>query len=430
MKKNILLLLLTAGAVTLSANIPAPWGGTLDLAGNGKFTCRGAVLPLVKGKSYRFDFKITKLPPLSEKKIEHRLMLYAVNGSKHKEIKAFAAEVPVDGKTYQVASAFTVPANAEGELKLFVYNCNAKGTLKLADFRISELAPAEEINTNVTEVKAVAVNVPTANPNEIRPAFGNREKGILEGNGRFLYRTEVLPLQPGHLYSISFDMCKIGPLSEKNIEHRMVLAFNPASGGYREFAYFGENVPVDGKWHNVKGTFTAPKEEGKYSMFIYNCNADGSLEIKNVCISDVNKSAATVSSAAAATAPKAAPTAESAVRKAPDFEVVGDGKFKGGHFHVIVKPASVCEFNFKMMKTPKMSANTAEQRVVIASVNNKGAVREIGYIGEKIPADSQWHDIKYTLKIPADCNGTLRVYVYNCNATGKIALSNFTYQCK
>ena len=80
MKKNILLLLLTASAVTLSANIPAPWGGTLDLAGNGKFTCRGAVLPLVKGKSYRFDFKITKLPPLSEKKIEHRLMLYAVNG--------------------------------------------------------------------------------------------------------------------------------------------------------------------------------------------------------------------------------------------------------------------------------------------------------------------------------------------------------------
>ena len=83
-----------------------------------------------------------------------------------------------------------------------------------------------------------------------------------------------------------------------------------------------------------------------------------------------------------------------------------------------------------MMKTPEMSKNPAEQRVVIASVNTKGAVREIAYIGEKLTADSQWHNIKHTLKIPADCNGTLRVYVYNCNATGKIALKDFTYQCK
>ena len=77
-----------------------------------------------------------------------------------------------------------------------------------------------------------------------------------------------------------------------------------------------------------------------------------------------------------------------------------------------------------------MSANTAEQRVVIAAINTKGAIREIGYIGEKIPADSKWHNLKYSLKIPSDCNGTLRIYVYNCNATGKIALKDFTYQCK
>lgn len=428
MKKTLFLSLLTLCAVTFASSIPAPWGGALDLKGNSKFICRGAVLPLVKGKSYRFDFKITKLPPMSTKKIEHRLILYSVNGNKHQEIKSFAAEVPVDGKTYQVASAFTVPANANGELKLFVYNCNAKGTLKLADFKISELAPAEKINTNVTEIKAVAVNTPAADSNEIRPAFGNREKGILEGNGRFLYRTEVLPLQPGHLYNITFEMCKIAPLSKKNIEHRIVFAQNPPSGGYREFAYFGENVPVDGKWHNVKGSFTAPKDGGKYSMFVYNCNADGSMEIKNVCITAVNKSAATVSSSV--TAPKPAAPAASAIKKAPDFEVAGNGKFKGGHFHVAVKPASVCEFNFKMMKTPKMSANTAEQRVVIAAINTKGAIREIGYIGEKIPADSKWHNLKYSLKIPSDCNGTLRIYVYNCNATGKIALKDFTYQCK
>ena len=429
MKKILFLSSLTLCAVTFASNIPAPWGGALELKGNGKFICRGAVLPLVKGKSYRFDFKITKLPPMSAKKIEHRLMLYSTKGNKHQEIKSFAADVPVDGKTYQVASAFTVPANAEGELKLFVYNCNAAGTLKIADFKVSELASAEKINTNVTEIKAAAISAPTANPNEIRPAFGNREKGILEGNGRFLYRTEVLPLQPGHLYSISFDMCKIAPLSNKNIEHRIVLAQNPPSGGYREFAYFGENVPVDGKWHNVKGSFTAPKDGGKFSMFVYNCNADGSMEIKNVIISDVNKSAATVSTSAVP-APKTAAPANSAVKKAPDFEIAGNGKFKGSHFHVTVKPASVCEFNFKMMKTPEMSKNPAEQRVVIASVNTKGAVREIAYIGEKLTADSQWHNMKHTLKIPADCNGTLRVYVYNCNATGKIALKDFTYQCK
>ena len=123
---------------------------------------------------------------------------------------------------------------------------------------------------------------------------------------------------------------------------------------------------------------------------------------------------------------KAAP----AVQKAKDFELAGNGKFNGGHFHVTVKPASLCEFNFKMMKTPKMSSNPTEQRVVIAYITNNGSVKEIGWLGEKIQADSQWHDIKHTVRIPDDSNGVLRIYVYNCHATGKISLKDFTYQCK
>ena len=35
-----------------------------------------------------------------------------------------------------------------------------------------------------------------------------------------------------------------GPLSSKNIEHRIVIAQNPPAGGFNEFAYFAENIPV------------------------------------------------------------------------------------------------------------------------------------------------------------------------------------------
>lgn len=416
MKKTAVFSALALCAASLFANIAAPWGGATELQGNGKFVCRDAKLDLVKGKSYRFDFKITKVPPLSAKNIEHQLVLYAVDGKAHKQIKTFAAEAPADGKTYQVSSAFTIPANTKGFLKLFVYNCYSKGTVKISDFKISELGAAEKISATAAAVKEVV----KADPNVVIPALGNKQRALLEGNGRFLFLTEKIFLKAAQTYNISFDIRKVAPLSEKNIEHRLVLSMTDDNGKYNEFGHFGENVPVDGKWHKVAGTFTVPPQSGKYTMYIYNCNADGSMEVKNIRFTLTNKAAAKTP----------APQAAAKVNKAPDIEVVGNGKFKSGHFHVSVKPNSVCTFNFKMMKTPKMSSNPVEQRVVVAYIPTKGMIREIAYIGENLPADSKWHNMKHSVKIPANSNGTLRIYVYNCKATGKIALKDFTWECK
>ncbi len=417
MKKSIVLSLIALSA-SVFAEIAAPWGGSLSVKGNGKFVCRDAKMALQPGKSYRFDFKMSKVAPLSKKNIEHQLVLYSVDNGKHNQIKTFAAEVPVDGKTYQVSSAFTVPADAKGIIKLFVYNCFAQGSVNITDFKVAELAEAEKISVKSAPVIEEVKN----DPNTVLPSLSNRQRALLEGNGRFLFLNEKIPLKINQKYTVSFEMRKAAPLSDKKIEHRIVLAHTDTNGKYSEFAHFGEDIPVDGKWHKFTGSFKTPAANGTCFIYIYNCNADGTMEVKNIRM--------TLSNAAVASAPAKAAAPAPAMQKAPDFEVIGNGKFKGGHFHVQVKPASTCEFNFKMMKTPEMSKNSAEQRIVIAVISKAGKIREAGYIGEKLPADSKWHDMKYTLKVPADSNGTLRIYVYNCNATGKIALKDFNYICR
>ena len=418
MKKALILSLVALGA-SVFAEIAAPWGGSLSVKGNGKFVCRDAKMALQPGKSYRFDFKMSKVAPLSSKNIEHQLVLYAVDNGKHRAIKTFAAEVPVDGKTYQVSSAFTVPADAKGIIKLFAYNCFAQGSVNITDFKVAELGEAEKISVK----SAPVIDEVKADPNTVLPALSNRQRALLEGNGRFFFLTEKVPLKNNQNYTISFEMRKVAPLSAKKIEHRIVLSHTDTNGKYSEFANFGDDVPVDGKWHKVTGTFKTPSADGSCTIYIYNCNADGSMEVKNIRMTLGN-------SAVPAPAPVKTAAPAPKMQQAPDFEVAGNGKFKGGHFHVQVKSASTCEFNFKMMKTPEMSKNSAEQRVVIAVITKSGKIREAGYIGEKLPADSKWHDMKYTFKVPPESNGTLRIYVYNCNATGKISLKDFKYICR
>lgn len=390
-----------------AAEISAPWGGSTEIKGTGKFAFRNAKIALKPGKSYRFDFKMSKIPPLSAKKIEHQLVLYSILNNKPKAIKNMAAEVPADGKVYQVTSVFTIPADAQGDIMLFAYNCFAKGTVKISDFKVTDAENVQPVNSAVTAVQQVAETSDTKS-DEILPSFSNRKRALLEGNGRFLFLEESLQFKPATKYSISFEICKIGPLSPKTIEHRLVLAFIDENGKYSEFGLFGEKIPVDGKWHTVNSTFTTPAANGKYKMYIYNCNADGSMEIKKIRITPSRQPA---------------PWGKDEV-----FAVKGNGKFLGKNFHISVKANSVVNISFKMMKTPQMSANPVEQRMVIAYIPKNGNIREIAWLGEKIPADSKWHELKHSLKVPADSNGTLRVIVYNCKASGTISVKDFEYK--
>ena len=84
MKKSIVLTLIALSA-SVFAEIAAPWGGSLSVKGNGKFVCRDAKMALQPGKSYRFDFKMSKVAPLSKKNIEHQLVLYSVDNGKHNQ---------------------------------------------------------------------------------------------------------------------------------------------------------------------------------------------------------------------------------------------------------------------------------------------------------------------------------------------------------
>lgn len=408
MKNKLFALSFVIGCiVSIAAVLPSPWNGKLEITGDGKFKFQKAVLPLQAGKSYQFDFQIVKVPPLSEKQIEHRLVLYAVSGDKHTEIANFGTEVPVDGQVHHVRSAFTVPENLTGEYQLFAYNCNATGTMKLYDFTISVLSNIPDIKIGaVANMPSQATGVPQQDFSAVKTRFGNAERGLLEGNNRFLYKGETVPLKRGAVYEVTFEMCKTKPLSHNPIEHRLVVALKGKTGQISELMYAGENVPVDGQWHAVKESCTLPDAPGDFMVFIYNCNAEGNLEIRNLTFTMLGN---------------AMPWGADKT-----LIVAGNGKFLGKHYTINAKAGGKYTIQFKMRKTPTLSTNPIEHRVVLSCNKADGNAYEFCYLGETIPVDWYWHEIKTEVTIPADCIGTIKFSVYNCNANGNVELTDFS----
>ena len=408
MKKSWFFPCLALSCICSAAEIAAPWNGGIEVRGNGKFNFQKAALPLRAGQSYRCDFQICKTPPLSAKNIEHRLVLFVVSGDKFVEIADFATEVPPDGKSHHVSSAFTVPSASAGEFLLFAYNCNATGTMKITDFTITELpdAPSVKIGVAAPAQPAVQPTAAVGDSNLIVPRLGNTESGFLEGNGRFLFKNEVIPLKRNGAYTVTFEMCKKAPLSPNSAEHRMVILLKSPTGQVRELCYAGEKVPVDGNWHEVKADCVLPDAPGDFMVFLYNCNAEGSVEVKNLKFT--------------LRGPMMPWGTE------PVFSLAGNGKSQGKYFNLTMTPGKVYTVGFKMRKTPKLSSNSAEHRVVLSCVTASGRVYEFYYLGEAVPVDGNWHEVKADTLVPADCGGVVRLNIYNCNADGKLELSDFS----
>lgn len=412
MKVSLSITALAVSVLLSAAEIAAPWNGKTEVPGNGKFCFRKAVLSLEPGKSYRFDYRMSKVPPMSAKKIENRLVLFSVSDGKFSEIMTSGEEVPADGKVHQVATAFTVPANAKGEILLFAYNCNASGVMKISDFKVSQLSDTEKFKagTVIAPVQTAGENVGKSSPNEIRPKLGNSEQALLEGNGRFLFRQEELPMKAGDAYTAEMQVCKRGKLSANPAEHRLVLAVTTTSGKFREFCYAAENVPSDGKWHTVSFHCTVPADSRKVMLYLYNCNASGNMEMKNLVFQR--------QTALAFWGPEKI------------FSLPGNGKFLGKHYTVAAQAGKNYDIAFKIRKSAGMSANSAEHRVVLSCVTAAGKIYEFAYLGEKAAPDNTWHDVKQTVLVPKDCGGTIRISVYNCNSNGKLDLSDFSMESK
>ncbi|MBQ7402589.1 MAG: hypothetical protein IJW05_04025 [Lentisphaeria bacterium] len=411
MKKSFLAFMAAASLLPLlsAAELKAPWNGRIELKGNGKFKCAEAVLPLEQGKAYQLDFLIRKVAPLSAKPIEHRLVLFHDVNGKVKEITNFATQVPVDGKTYHFSAAFKIPENlGSGKLKLFLYNCNGTGEVLLKEIKLVSIDNPKTLTfgaAKVTRVEKTAVPAGNAAKNEIIPQLGPAGEAVLFGNKQFLFYQKQIPLERGIAYKVELMMSKKPALSKNPAEHRAVISRKDPSNHIFELAYLGENVPVDGKWHKCETTVTIPDAAGDIMFYIYNCNATGVLSVKDLKFTRLGK---------------IMPWGTGNT-----FLLKGNGKFLGKNFPIDLPAGKTCTITIEMKKTAPVSKNPAEHRAVLSYTNSNGKYKEILYLGDKVPADGKWHKVTSSLIVPADCKGTAKLNLYNCNALGSLEIKNF-----
>ena len=411
MKKTFLAFIAAAGLFPLlsAAVLKAPWNGGIELKGNGKFKCAETVLPLEQGKAYQLDFLIRKVAPLSGKPIEHRLVLFHDVNGKVKEIANFATQVPVDGETYRFSAAFKIPENlGSGKIKLFLYNCNGTGAVQLKDIKLVSIDNPKALTFGAAKVaRAEKTATPAGNPAEdvVMPQLGPAGEAVLFGNKQFLFYQKQIPLKRGSAYKVELMMSKKHALSKNPAEHRAVISRKDPANHIFELAYLGENVPIDGKWHKCETTVSIPDVDGDIMFYIYNCNATGTLSVKELKFTKLGK-----------IMPWGTETA---------FVLKGDGKFLGKSFPIDLPAGKTCLISVEMKKTAPVSKNSAEHRAVLSYTNSKGKTREILYLGDKVPASGKWHRITSSLVVPADCKGTAKLNIYNCNASGTVEVKSF-----
>ena len=100
------------------------------IQGNGKFKCLVEVIPLVKNTSYKFSCEIRKVPPVSAKKIEHRVVIYNRFNKKYKPLAKVGEDIPADGKWHKCEVTFKVP-DLPGDFQIYLFNCSASGLVEM-----------------------------------------------------------------------------------------------------------------------------------------------------------------------------------------------------------------------------------------------------------------------------------------------------------
>jgi hypothetical protein len=100
------------------------------IKGNGKFQCLAETVPLAKNMTYKFSCELRKNAPLSQKKTDHRIVIYNRHQGKYKQIAKLGEDITPDNKWYKCETTFKVPDSA-GDFQIYLYNCNSLGTVEM-----------------------------------------------------------------------------------------------------------------------------------------------------------------------------------------------------------------------------------------------------------------------------------------------------------
>jgi hypothetical protein len=103
----------TAFAAEKETIVTRPWGGEKELKGFGvkKFASTSTKLELIPGKTYRFQCNMTKTPPMSKQKYNHRMVLFGVKNKKNTQLLRIGTDIPADSEPHTINEVFTIPAD-------------------------------------------------------------------------------------------------------------------------------------------------------------------------------------------------------------------------------------------------------------------------------------------------------------------------------
>ena len=166
------------------------------------------------------------------------------------------------------------PKNLEKGYKSPAYQLILKGF---------DSAPAKWQETVKAEGVILEKKYPLPDPPRKIELF-KKQSAKLAGNGKFLYRKELIPLMGGKKYTVSLDIKKSGEISPKAWHNYVLVGHHDLKRKFQSFATLASRLKADGKWHTEKVTFTAPAKVFESSIIFYNCNSKGDVEVKNVVI--------------------------------------------------------------------------------------------------------------------------------------------------
>ncbi len=385
-----------------------------------------------KGKAYLIEFDVCKKPKQDAKpqtdvsKTKTGLILHCSKdenneyieiseigmkipkNGKHRDIAEFGMQAPVDGQVHHVKAAFEIPEDADGVIWLGAVNGNHQVWLDVGKTVVTELPPQEKIVIGPAKVEQTVAgdNAGPKRPRDVvKINFGDDGVLTVFGDGMFRFANGDIPLERKTAYKVTCELRKEGAVSQNPAEHRLVIVLLTPQNRVQELCYIGEDVKPDGQWRKCQGTFTTTGAEGDFKYYIYNVYSTGTVQIRNLVFRRIEN---------------LMPWGEENV-----LAVKGTGKFLGKSFPIDLPAGKVCAVSLKMRKTAPLAEKSEFHRVVLSYQDKDNKNREILYLGDNVPVDSQWHDIKGTLKVPDDCNGTAKLNVYNCNATGLLEIQNW-----
>ena len=131
----------TAFAAEKETIVTRPWGGEKELKGLGvkKFASTSTKLELIPGKTYRFQCNMTKTPPMSKQKYNHRMVLFGIQNKKNVQLLRIGTDIPADSEPHAINEVFTIPADTSAPFSISLYNANCTGIILVEDFVITEV---------------------------------------------------------------------------------------------------------------------------------------------------------------------------------------------------------------------------------------------------------------------------------------------------